>query len=112
VHCDSSQCLSAFVDERQCLRTEKGWEHFLNFNSDKHWYFKGGHDTFDNVTGLEPLLVELEEGCDPMKEVMFSFNLHDWDDYLYSQDGSGWIFSNYAVQAMGRSVTMWPSPRS
>jgi len=46
----------------------------------------------------------LEEGCGPMKEVMFSFNLHDWEDYLYPQGGSGWIFSNYAAQLIWKNV--------
>jgi hypothetical protein len=34
----------------------------------------------------------------PMREVMFAFNLYDWDGYLYPQGGLGWVFSSFAVR--------------
>jgi hypothetical protein len=97
--------MTSYRDDRQCLRTENGWGHFLWYNSDKHWYFKGVHDTFISLLRLEKLLFELEVRCGPMKEIMFAFNLHDWDGYLYPQGCSGWVFSNFAVRRIWANWT-------
>jgi hypothetical protein len=97
--------LAAYVDERQCLRTEGGWAHFVAHNADKRWYFKGVHDTFVNVSLLEELLEELEAAGNPMTEALFAFNLHEYDGRLYPQGGSGWVFSNFVVQRLWRNLT-------
>jgi hypothetical protein len=94
-----------YVDQRQCLRTQSGWGHFVNHNSDKRWYFKGVHDTFVNISLLVELLEELESKCDPMTQPMFAFNLHEFDHYLYPQGGSGWVFSNYVVHQLWKNVS-------
>jgi hypothetical protein len=93
-----------YVDDRQCLRTQSGWRHFVTHNSEKRWYFKGVHDTFVNISLLEELIEELEGKCDPMNEPMMAFNLHEYGRYLYPQGGSGWVFSNYVVRKLWENV--------
>jgi hypothetical protein len=99
--------LAQYRDDRQCLRTENGWEHFLRHRPDTRWYFKGVHDTFVNLTLLGELLCDLETRGDPMTQALFAFNLHDWDGYLYPQGGSGWVFSHHAVSLIWANFTRY-----
>ena len=88
----------SFVDSKFCIRTPETWKHFLKFNGDKKWYFRGTHDTFINLTGLDIMLKELESKIDPMKEFGLVYNVHEYNYKLYPHGGTGWLFSNYAVR--------------
>jgi hypothetical protein len=89
---------SSYVDQKCCVRTGESWKHFAQFESHKKWYFRGTHDTFVNMTALLKMIQKFESQIDPMKEFQFAFNFHEYDRVYYPHGGTGWLFSNYAVQ--------------
>ena len=87
-------------DPQLCLRTSGTWDHFItNFNKSL-WYFRGTHDTFINLTNLFKLIKKIEKKKDPLKEDIFYYNLHEYKDRFYPHGGTGWLFSNHAVQTL------------
>jgi hypothetical protein len=88
----------SYEDSQFCIRTPETWRHFMKFNSQMKWYFRGTHDTFVNLTGLVHLIHELESKSDPMTSYNFAFNFHEYGNTYYPHGGTGWLFSNYAVK--------------
>jgi hypothetical protein len=89
---------TAYDDHQFCKRTPETWKHFMKYNPDVKWYFRGTHDTFVNVTALTEMLIELEAKADPMTQFNFAFNFHEYNLQYYPHGGTGWLFSNYAVK--------------
>lgn len=90
--------LSQFGDRQFCIRTPETWKHFVKYNSDKKWYFRGTHDTFVNLTALSRIIDKLEAKGDPMKTALFAFNFHEYNHVYYPHGGTGWLMSNFAIQ--------------
>ena len=73
------------------------------------WYFRGTHDTFVNMTSLLLLIQELESKYDPMTEMAMAFNFHEYGARYYPHGGTGWLFSNFALQKFNENIDRYRS---
>ena len=93
---------SSNPDPKLCDRTAWTWEHFEKNFPDKRWVFRGVHDTYVNITALNMLIANLEKKYDPMTEMVFSWNFHEYSYMLYPHGGAGWLMSGFAVRQFAK----------
>ena len=98
---------TSYRDKQLCIRTPESWRHFIKYNLDKKWYFRGTHDTYINMAEFVKFVEELEEYGDPMTTINMAYNFHEWNNTYYPHGGSGFLFSNYAMRKFYENIDLY-----